>query len=120
MPARRSRRVSPASGGELSLSLATLRASLELPAAFSRDVLTEAQAAVREVSVDPDAAHLADLRHIPFLTIDPEGSTDLDHAMHLERTADGGILHYAIADVPAYVRAGGAIDTEARRRGQTM
>ena len=29
----------------------------------------------------------------------------------------GGILHYAIADVPAFVPMGGAVDAEARRRG---
>jgi len=72
------------------------------------------------VPVDPETSGLADLRRIEFLTIDPPGSTDLDQALHLERTPTGAVLHYAIADVPAYVSPGGVIDAEARRRGQTL
>ncbi|UUT36697.1 ribonuclease catalytic domain-containing protein [Microbacterium elymi] len=66
------------------------------------------------------SADIADLREIEFLTIDPEGSRDLDQALHLQRTPGGGILHYAIADVPAFVRPGGAVDAAARQRGQTL
>lgn len=120
MPARRSRLVPSAVSGQLAASLAALRAELDLPTTFPPDVLAEAAEAAREVSTDPDAAHLADLRDIDFVTIDPAGSTDLDQALHLERTATGAVLHYAIADVPAYVLPGGAVDAEARRRGQTM
>ncbi|MDF2574140.1 MAG: ribonuclease, partial [Agromyces sp.] len=32
----------------------------------------------------------------------------------------GFVVHYAIADVPGFVRPGGAVDLEARRRGQTL
>jgi exoribonuclease R len=45
---------------------------------------------------------------------------DLDQAMHLERAADGYVVHYAIADVAAFVTAGDPIDAEARRRGETL
>ncbi|GAA2005170.1 RNB domain-containing ribonuclease [Microbacterium ulmi] len=112
--------MSSAPGGALAESLAALRTQLALPTSFPPDVLAEAEAAAHDVATDPDAAHVDDLRGIPFLTIDPEGSTDLDQAMHFERTPGGAILHYAIADVPAYARPGGAVDAEARRRGQTM
>ncbi|MFS0868007.1 RNB domain-containing ribonuclease [Microbacterium sp. 179-B 1A2 NHS] len=105
---------------ELSAALADLRRELGLPDAFPDDVLTEADRAAREVPVDPDTAGLADLRGIPFLTIDPDGSTDLDQALHIERTGAGVVLSYAIADVPAFVAPGGAVDDEARRRGQTV
>ena len=57
---------------------------------------------------------------VPFITIDPPGSMDLDQAMHIERDGEGYRVRYAIADVPAFVRAGGAVDVEARRRGQTI
>lgn len=120
MPAPRSHLVPSALTGQLADSLAALRAELEVPAAFPPEVIAEAEAAARDVPVDPHAAGLADMRGIEFVTIDPEGSTDLDQALHLERTAGGGVLHYAIADVPAYVTPGGAVDAEARRRGQTM
>ena len=62
----------------------------------------------------------ADRRELPFVTVDPAGSMDLDQALHLERRRGGYVVHYAIADVPGFVRADGAIDREARRRGQTL
>lgn len=119
MPSRRARLVSPVQS-ELSAALGALRERFDLPGAFPAEVQAAAERAAHEVPVWA-SAELADLRGIPFLTIDPEGSTDLDQAVHLERTADGGgILHYAIADVPAFVPMGGAVDAEARRRGQTV
>ncbi|WP_324288022.1 RNB domain-containing ribonuclease [Agrococcus sp. SL85] len=57
---------------------------------------------------------------MPFVTIDPPGSTDLDQALHLAREGAGIVVRYAIADVSAFVAPGGAIDAEARRRGQTL
>jgi exoribonuclease R len=45
---------------------------------------------------------------------------DLDQALHLERDGDGYRVRYAIADVPAFVASGGAVDAETRRQGQTM
>lgn len=119
MPTRRARLISPAQS-ELHEALTALRDRFDLRDDFPAEVQLAAERSAREVSVLP-SADLADLRGIPFLTIDPKGSTDLDQAVHLERTADGGgTLHYAIADVPAFVPMGGAVDAEARRRGQTV
>jgi len=119
VPGRRPHLTSAAAGDALAASLAALRAELELPDGFAPDVLAEADAAARDVRAAPGDA-LFDLRDVEFLTIDPEGSRDLDQALHLQRTATGGILHYAIADVPAFVRPTGAIDAEARDRGETL
>lgn len=120
MPHRPTRIVPASPRGELAASLEALRRSLDLPESYTADAQAEAERAARDVSVDPTTSGLADLREIEFLTIDPAGSTDLDQALHLERTAKGAILHYAIADVPAYVTPGGALDAETRRRGQTL
>ena len=117
---RRPRIVPTPARGALAASLIELRRSLDLPDAYPADAQAEADAAARDIPVDPGAAALPDLRDIDFLTIDPAGSTDLDQALHLERTATGAVLHYAIADVPAYVSPGGPLDAETRRRGQTM
>lgn len=117
---RRSRLVPPIARGELTAALQALRAELDLPAAFPLEVEAAATHAAETVSADTVTSGLADLRGIEFLTIDPEGSTDLDQALHLERTASGAVLHYAIADVPAYVTPDGPVDAEARRRGQTL
>lgn len=120
MPHRRSRFVARSLRGELAASLSALRHQLALPDGYPRDALAEAIAAAARVSTDPTATGLADLRDIAFLTIDPAGSTDLDQALHLERTSTGAVLHYAIADVPAFVAPDGALDAETRRRGQTL
>ncbi len=97
----------------LSATLAQIRADLKLPEAFPPAVEAEAASIVPDL---PDA----DQTDIEFVTIDPEGATDLDQALHLSRSRDGYTVRYAIADVPAFVRPGGAIDGEARERGQTL
>jgi exoribonuclease R len=60
-----------------------------------------------------------DRRELPLVTIDPHGSTDLDQAVHVERSGRGFTVWYAVADVGAFVRPGGAIDGEAWRRVET-
>jgi exoribonuclease R len=40
--------------------------------------------------------------------------------MHLERDGDGFVVHYAIADVAAFVSPGDPVDVEANRRGETL
>ena len=61
-----------------------------------------------------------DRTDIPFVTVDPAGSMDLDQALHIERDGDGYLVHYAIADVAAFVTPGDPIDIEANRRGATL
>jgi VacB/RNase II family 3'-5' exoribonuclease len=95
-----------------------LRAEFELPESFSPDVLAEAEAA----AVDPleSVIRREDATDLPFVTIDPPGAKDLDQAMLIERTASGFRVHYAIADLAAFVPPDGPLDREARRRGQTL
>lgn len=101
--------------GELAAVFAKLRDELHLVAAFPPEVEAEARAVAAHPPLPAD-----DQTAVRFITIDPEGSTDLDQALHLERAANGYRVRYAIADVPAFVTPGGTIDAEARRRGQTM
>lgn len=61
-----------------------------------------------------------DLTDLAFVTIDPLGSLDLDQAVLIERRDDGFTVHYAIADLGSTIPPGGPVDTEARRRGQTI
>lgn len=116
MPRRTPRLASSAAQSELATALAALRKELGIPDGFPADVLREAEAAANAGLDDS----LDDLREIDFCTIDPEGSTDLDQALHLTRHGDRYLVHYAIADVGWFVAPDGAIDSEARRRGQTM
>ena len=92
-----------------------IRRRSDLPDPFPPDVLGEAERA------RPVGGSREDLRDIPFVTIDPPGALALDPAFHLEPRAGGGIRpRSAIADVPAFVTPGGALDSEARRRGTTV
>jgi exoribonuclease R len=104
-----------AAGRELRAGFSQIRTELKLPEGFPADVSAEAEAAARTPDL-PDE----DVTDLPFLTIDPPGSTDLDQAMHLERLGRGYRVRYAIADVAAFVRPGRAIDLEAHRRGETL
>jgi exoribonuclease R len=115
MTVRRAHVAVSAAQSELAAALAELRTTMELPVEFPAEVLAEASAAA---SATPPPT--ADRRDLEFVTIDPAGSTDLDQALHLARTPGGFTVHYAIADVPGFVHAGGAIDREARERGQTL
>ena len=108
-------------GTALAARLARLREELDLPAEFPAGVLAEAERAAADVlAATPGDPQRVDLTGVPFVTVDPAGSTDLDQALHIERTEAGLRVHYAIADVPAFVATGGAVDAEARRRGQTV
>ena len=113
MPQRRSHVAPSAAQSELAEALAALRVAAEAPTEFSPEAIAEAS------SVSPPEPEL-DLRDVPFATLDPVGSKDLDQAFHLARTGDGFEVRYAIADVPAFVTPGGALDAEARERGQTL
>lgn len=97
--------------------LRALRAELEIPETYDGAALAEAEAVAGEPVID--GLEREDLREIPFVTLDPLGSKDLDQAFHLERAGDGYRLRYAIADVASYVVPGGALDAEVHRRGVT-
>src|SRR5690348_2399691 len=91
----------------LSLGLADIRTQFAVPASFPADVLAEAEhAAARSIS-----GH-ADWTERPFLTLDPQASTDLDQAFCIERDCADLILHYAIADVAWFVASNDALDLE--------
>ena len=82
-----------------------------MPGDFPAAVVAEAEAAAARPRLAGE-----DRRDIELFTLDPEGSRDLDQAVALERRDGGHRIHYAIADVPAFVTPGGAIDAEAHRR----
>jgi exoribonuclease R len=100
----------------LSADFDALRAELKVPEAFPQDVeRAAAEAAARPLALDGRT----DLRDVPFVTIDPPGSMDLDQAYFGERDGDGYLVRYAIADVGFFVERGGPIEAEAWRRGAT-
>jgi exoribonuclease R len=104
----------PEPADTLATALRAIREDLKLPESFPAEVEREAREKVHSATL-PDV----DLDDVPFVTIDPPGATDLDQALHIERAGPGYRVRYAIADVGAFVEPGGAIDVEARERGQT-
>lgn len=113
MPTRRTQLSPHSPFGQLAKALAELRETNGITEEFPAEVESEAAGASA-------TSPISDLRAVAFVTLDPLGSRDLDQAFHLERTESGWLLRYAIADVPGFVVPGGAIDAEARRRGQTL
>jgi exoribonuclease R len=98
------------------IDFSVLRRELRLPGEFSGEVLAEAEESAAKTVLSG-----VDRTDVPFVTIDPASSRDLDQAMHLGRRAGGGYrVQYAIADVASYVRPGGALETETWVRGQTV
>lgn len=103
------------SAQEMRDGIATIQAELKVSPDFPHAV---EQAAARAAE-NPRLPEL-DRTDIAFVTIDPESARDLDQAMHIERDGAGYVVHYAIADVAAFVTAGDPVDVEAHRRGETL
>ncbi|MFF3625457.1 RNB domain-containing ribonuclease [Streptomyces sp. NPDC002467] len=113
---RRQMHMTGADGAALRAALRELRTKLEVPGEFPAPVLAEAERAAAHPRLPEQ-----DSTDIPFFTIDPPDSVDLDQAVHLAKRSSGGYrVHYAIADVAAFVTPGGALDAEAHRRVTTL
>lgn len=104
---------------ELRALLAALPAEFEIPEEFPAEALEDASCAVGRHASGVGAPDW-DARSLPFVTVDPASSTDLDQAVCLNRSDSGYRVFYAIADVPSFVELGGALDAAARERGQTV
>jgi exoribonuclease R len=103
------------SAQEMREGIAAIQQELKVSAQFPDEV----ERAAAGAAAAPRLPGL-DRTDIPFVTIDPESARDLDQAMHIERSGDGYVVHYAIADVGAFVTPGDPVDVEANRRGETL
>ena len=125
-------------------ALDLLRERYEVPDGFPEEALAQASASSLAwedggperflAEGHGDGLAVRDARDLPLVTIDPPGSMDLDQALLLERIApasggagampDGAApgyrVTYAIASLATFVTPGGALDTELRRRGETV
>ena len=62
----------------------------------------------------------ADLRHLPFVTIDPKTAKDFDDAVCLMEESGKRTLWVAIADVAHYIEPGTLLDDEAQARATSV
>ncbi|OWY62445.1 ribonuclease II, partial [cyanobacterium TDX16] len=102
---------------EVRTGLRRIREELDVPGPHPPEAVAEAEQAARSWTRDGRE----DRTEIPFVTIDPPESRDLDQAVHLSRRRGGGYrVHYAIADLGAFVQPGGALDQAVHQRGVTF
>lgn len=94
-----------------------------LPHVFSDAARARSEALPEKVR-PADVAGRADLRDVPFVTIDGEDARDFDDAVYCEPIGEEGAPGYrllvAIADVSHYVRPGDAIDQDALLRSTSV
>ena len=119
MPSRHLRLDLPAATvpEQVRIAFDRLRAEMSIPVSFPEDVLAEAE---RIAAAAPAPGRSLPPLDVDFVTIDPPGSMDLDQAVHIERTPNGYLVRYAIADVAHFVAPGSLIDREANARGMTL
>jgi ribonuclease R len=91
-----------------------------IPDVFPPAVIAEADAAK-----PVDLGRREDLRDIPLITIDPSDARDHDDAVWAEpdpnpKNEGGWVVIVAIADVAHYVTPESALDTEGRKRGNSV
>ena len=96
----------------------------DLPLSFPKEVLQEAIDITSSRSLtDASAADLegrTDCRSHMVITIDPDDAKDFDDAICVKRQPDNKVkLWVHIADVSHYVKSGGVLDVEARKRGNS-
>jgi ribonuclease R len=105
--------------GEEGVDMLSVLRQYDLPLHFPKAVLNEAHAVGTTVRPQ-DTAVRVDCRRHPVVTIDPDDAKDFDDAICLERVSpEQWRLWVHIADVSHYVKPGTALDTEARRRGNS-
>ena len=68
----------------------------------------------------PNRESRKDYSKMYTLAIDPESARDHDDAISLEETKTGWLAIVHISDVSSYIKQGDAIDTEAKRRGNSV
>jgi len=108
-------RVRDGASDELRQGIARIQDELGVSERFPEAV----ERAAAEAAQRPRLPDL-DRTDLEFVTIDPPGANDLDQAMHLARDGRGYVVHYAVADLTAFISPGDAIDEEAHRRGESL
>jgi ribonuclease R len=106
--------------GEPGAEAAVVLVDRRIPHAPSPDAEAEA-AGIAERERAWTAHGRLDLRGEACFTIDPENARDFDDAVSLQPLPGGRfLLGFHIADVSHYVRAGSAVDLDARDRGNSV
>jgi len=88
---------------------------LKLKPFFSDEIMKEVEAIISNPGIDDPL--LTDFTSFPFVTIDNDGSRDLDQAFYIEKKDSDYIIYYAITDASYYVKQSSSLFKESIRRG---
>jgi len=103
--------------GSLSCEEDAIIHSKNLNVEFSKKVIAEAEKISREPVL---VENRRDFRDRLIITIDGDDSRDFDDAVEVYKDGENYILGVHIADVTHYVKRGGALDSEAYKRGTSV
>ncbi len=84
---------------------------------FPRECYREVETILEDPGIDDEK--LTDFRDLPFVTIDNEGSRDLDQALYIKKENNIYQIFYALADASYYIKPGMALFREALKRGSS-
>ncbi len=106
--------------GSYDTEISALAREFNLPYAFTKAVLKEANKFTNEIPESVIAKRL-DYRNKVVFTIDPEDAKDFDDAVSIEKLENGNYsVGIHIADVSHYVLSETNLDIEAERRGNSV
>lgn len=91
----------------------------KIPDDFSYSALKELEIFDENFIKDKGAERL-DLRHIPFVTIDGEATSDMDDALYVEYKDNQWKLFVAISDTSEFIIEGSKLDSEAKNRTSSV
>jgi ribonuclease R len=105
--------------GQPDAELRSIIRQYQIPDRFSDEALAEAREVVDRFNAEGLPGDRLDLRDETIITIDPEDARDFDDAISLRCAGEEYELGVHIADVACFVREGGALDADARLRGNS-
>lgn len=108
--------------GEKETEMEALLVQYDIPYHPFSDAVNSCLPAMPWIITPDDESKRKDLRHLLVASIDPEGCTDIDDALHVRKLDNSPNYEIGvhIADVTHFVRAGTPIDEEAAVRGNTV
>lgn len=90
-----------------------------LPSNWNAEALQQLQA-IKEQAPQLSTEGREDLSALPFITIDSEGTLDMDDALYAEALDDGWLLYTAIADPSALIEPDSPLDLAAQERAASV
>jgi ribonuclease R len=102
--------------GELHTEISRLQLECNLERTFTEEVERETSDTLSSVGLSWKADR-EDMRHVPFITLDPEDAKDFDDAVSVAKDGKMFRLKVAVAHVSPFVVLGKETDREANRRG---